>query len=359
MMTYADLLRARSAASRPNPAASPFNPPDTFRYEQIMSGGLTMANRYVQAPIAPANPAAGQANRLTPARPGAPQFGARPALNAPAAMSAPVAGLPVMADPVPVVVDDQMRAEAIDVDPFLTDDSAILTELNRQAQQDLSLGGYLSGGEQRAASQAARAAYAARGMAYGTPAAVAEVLARDQFARQRQDQRRTFAGGVEEMNQAQAQANQQAAMQARLANQDAALRASLSNAQTGAQVAMSNRDASLQQALARFNRGADIGMANAQNALTAGQMNSNNLFQWAQMGQSAYDAGADRSMDMYQTDMNAYLQQQNLDQNRAGGVTNSQFWTERAQDQRDASAARRLAGVPNTRLSPRSFSYRG
>jgi len=75
--------------------------------------------------------------------------------------------------------------------------SEIEQEMGRQALDELKLGGALTPEEQRAASQAARAAFSARGLATGSPAAVAEVLARDSFGRQRQAERRTFAGGVD------------------------------------------------------------------------------------------------------------------------------------------------------------------
>lgn len=75
--------------------------------------------------------------------------------------------------------------------------SDIERELNQQALSELRMGGALSPEEQRAASQSARAAYSARGLATGSPAAVAEVLARDSFGRQRMQERRAFAGAVD------------------------------------------------------------------------------------------------------------------------------------------------------------------
>jgi len=48
--------------------------------------------------------------------------------------------------------------------------SAIEDELGRQALSELQLGGALTPEEQRAASQSARAAYSARGLANGSPA---------------------------------------------------------------------------------------------------------------------------------------------------------------------------------------------
>ena len=79
----------------------------------------------------------------------------------------------------------------------------VLKELESQALSELGLGGRLSEQEERSAQQAARGAFAARGMAMGNPAVAAEVLARDEFARARQAERRAFAGGVSEMAQRQ------------------------------------------------------------------------------------------------------------------------------------------------------------
>ncbi len=75
--------------------------------------------------------------------------------------------------------------------------SDIEEEMQRQALDELRLGGALTPEEQRSATQAARAAFSARGLATGSPAAVAEVLARDSFGRQRQTERRAFASGVD------------------------------------------------------------------------------------------------------------------------------------------------------------------
>lgn len=75
--------------------------------------------------------------------------------------------------------------------------SGIEQEMGRQALDELKLGGALTPEEQRAAAQSARAAFSARGLATGSPAAVAEVLARDSYGRTRQTERRAFAAGVD------------------------------------------------------------------------------------------------------------------------------------------------------------------
>ena len=81
----------------------------------------------------------------------------------------------------------------------------IEAELQRQAQDELALGRALSPEEQRNATQSARAAMAARGMATGNAAVGAEILNRDAFAQQRLDQRRQFAAGVNQMDLARRQ----------------------------------------------------------------------------------------------------------------------------------------------------------
>lgn len=78
--------------------------------------------------------------------------------------------------------------------------SALSGELNTTALSGLRLGSALSAEDERAAAQTARGAYSARGLAAGRPAAAAEVLSRDAFARQREQERQSFATGVEELN---------------------------------------------------------------------------------------------------------------------------------------------------------------
>jgi hypothetical protein len=81
------------------------------------------------------------------------------------------------------------------------DPTAIEQELERQAIGDLSLGRSLTPEQMRDATQSARQAFAARGMATGLGASAAEILNRDAFGQQRQDQRRQFASGVNAANQ--------------------------------------------------------------------------------------------------------------------------------------------------------------
>jgi hypothetical protein len=69
--------------------------------------------------------------------------------------------------------------------------------LNQQALSELQLGGKLTPEEQRFAQQAAREAYAARGMVTSDAASLAEVLNRDTLAQARLQQRQAFAGSRE------------------------------------------------------------------------------------------------------------------------------------------------------------------
>jgi hypothetical protein len=83
--------------------------------------------------------------------------------------------------------------------------SAIEARLQQDAESELALGRSLSPEQMRDAAQSARAAFAARGMATGNAAAGAEILNRDAYATARQDQRRGFAAGVNQMDQARRQ----------------------------------------------------------------------------------------------------------------------------------------------------------
>ena len=87
----------------------------------------------------------------------------------------------------------EAKAGLDSVDPR---NNAISKQLNATALSDLQLGRSLSPEQERAATQQARAGYAARGLGAGTGAMAAEVLNRDAYATQREAQRRTFAGAV-------------------------------------------------------------------------------------------------------------------------------------------------------------------
>ena len=83
--------------------------------------------------------------------------------------------------------------------------NAIEARLQQDAEAELALGRQLSPEQTREATQSARAAMAARGLATGNAAVGAEILNRDAYGTARQDQRRAFASGVNQMDLARRQ----------------------------------------------------------------------------------------------------------------------------------------------------------
>ena len=83
--------------------------------------------------------------------------------------------------------------------------NTIEARLQQDAEAELALGRSLSPEQMRQATQSARGAFAARGMATGNAALGAEILNRDAYASARQDQRRGFAAGVNQMDLARRQ----------------------------------------------------------------------------------------------------------------------------------------------------------
>ena len=83
--------------------------------------------------------------------------------------------------------------------------NAIEAQLQRDAESELALGRTLSPEQQREASQAARGAFAARGLGTSMASSAAEILNRDAYGTARQDQRRAFASGVNQMDLARRQ----------------------------------------------------------------------------------------------------------------------------------------------------------
>ncbi len=76
--------------------------------------------------------------------------------------------------------------------------TAIESKLLTDAERELALGRSLSAEEMRDATQSARGAFAARGLATGLGSTAAEILNRDSFGRQREAERRQFAVGAEQ-----------------------------------------------------------------------------------------------------------------------------------------------------------------
>ena len=79
--------------------------------------------------------------------------------------------------------------------------TSIEKQLYRQGQEELALGRSLSPEQVREATQAARQGLAARGLATGTAALGAELLNRDRYATQRQEQRRSFAADANNLRE--------------------------------------------------------------------------------------------------------------------------------------------------------------
>ena len=83
--------------------------------------------------------------------------------------------------------------------------NAIEAQLQRDAEAELALGRSLSPEQMREASQSARAAFAARGLGTSMGSSAAEILNRDAYGTARQDARRAFASGVNQMDLARRQ----------------------------------------------------------------------------------------------------------------------------------------------------------
>lgn len=83
--------------------------------------------------------------------------------------------------------------------------NAIEARLMQDAESELALGRSLSPEQMRDATQSARAAFAARGLGTSMGSSAAEILNRDAYGTARQDARRGFAAGVNQMDLARRQ----------------------------------------------------------------------------------------------------------------------------------------------------------
>jgi hypothetical protein len=83
--------------------------------------------------------------------------------------------------------------------------NAIEARLMQDAESELALGRSLTPEQMRDATQSARAAFAARGLGTSMGSSAAEILNRDAYGTARQDQRRGFAAGVNQMDLARRQ----------------------------------------------------------------------------------------------------------------------------------------------------------
>jgi hypothetical protein len=133
--------------------------------------------------------------------------------------------------------------------------------LMQRAQQMAQSDGRLSPEANRDAVQAARQAFAARGLGTSAGSAAAELLNRDQYSRQRMFQDLGFAQGVQAQdlgrqfqnvgNQLAAdQSNQSAALQAEMANLEARYNAAVQQGNWEQAAAIQNQGANLQAAVA-------------------------------------------------------------------------------------------------------------
>jgi hypothetical protein len=94
---------------------------------------------------------------------------------------------------------DAMAAIRRSMALYRTEDAeptSIERSLYDSAERDLSLGRSLSAEDERAAQQAARTAFAARGMGAGLGSSAAEILSRQSMADQREAERRNFASAA-------------------------------------------------------------------------------------------------------------------------------------------------------------------
>ena len=121
----------------------------------------------------------------------------------------------------------------------------LLGQLESQAANDLALGRSLSAEQERDAIQAARAGAAARGMAAGNSAMAAELLNRDRYATQRENERRAFASGVLGQGTGIRQAANAAYLGRMEGNASRNLQAALQNQQKNLQLGLT--DAQFQQ----------------------------------------------------------------------------------------------------------------
>jgi hypothetical protein len=195
------------------------------------------------------------------------------ALNANAASIAPINQV-ASRDVAASRVDTTQQVRAQNARAAMTDSGGLGDQLLASAQSRLANNGQLSEEELRNASQAARGAFAARGLGVGSGAAAAEILNRASASRQRLNEDAAFAANVQAADLSRRQqntsnlnqfrlANQGVGMQAQLANQQVDYNTNLQNAQFGQAAQLANQDAALRAALANQGNSLSLGQANA------------------------------------------------------------------------------------------------
>jgi len=200
-------------------------------------------------------------------------------------------------------------------------------QLQQQAAADLAQGRSLSAEQQRDATQAARAGFAARGMATGNSALSAELLNRDRYATQRQNERRNFASAALQQATGIQQAANQAymgredsnagrAQQAAMANQSVAQSRAMQNAQFSQQGYTTDNQNAQQRVLAEAGYAQQAGLSNQDFSFRAGSQD-------AQMAQQAALANQQAGLTLGQS--NAALQQQVALANQQAGLQSGQI----------------------------------
>lgn len=192
----------------------------------------------------------------------------------------------------------------------------LLGQLEGQARNDLALGRSLSAEQSRDAQQSARAAYSARGLGASQGAMAAEILNRDRYASQRENERRAFASGVLNQGTGVRQAANQASMSRQDANAARSLQAGLANQSVAANRASQNAQLQQQTFLTNNQNEQARAMADAGYAQQAGLANQDIAFraasQDAQLAQQTALANQDASLRAAQL-------------NQAAGLQNNQF----------------------------------
>lgn len=200
-------------------------------------------------------------------------------------------------------------------------------QLQQQAASELAQGRSLSAEQQRDATQSARAGFASRGMATGNSALAGELLNRDRYATQRQNERRAFASGALQQATGIQQAANQAymgredsnaarAQQAALSNQSVAQARAMQNAQLSQQGYMTDNQNAQQRVLAEAGYAQQASIANQDTSFRAGSQD-------AQMAMQAALANQQAGLSLGQS--NAQLQQQAALANQQSGIQAGQL----------------------------------
>jgi hypothetical protein len=200
---------------------------------------------------------------------------------------------------------------------------AVGESLYSRAAQMAQSDGRLSPEANRDAVQAARQAFAARGLGTSAGSAAAELLNRDQYSRQRMFQDLGFASGVQEADVARQTNNANRALQSSMANEEARRLGNQMNIGMLGQAFTTDRMVNQEGLGAVLQRGQLQGAANPNNMLM-------NLYNSAQpVGSQAINAGAgigtNWANNQVQTDMfNANAQMWGNMANQYGNYGNQQ-----------------------------------